>query len=70
MGLSMFKQDIHFVEWWTWDLETGEIGTRKAMELYDLNADPDENHNIAAEVEDQAILFVGVQSKAASDALI
>ena len=51
MGLSMINQRHHYVEWWTWDHVAGKTGSKVATELYDLQADPLENTNIAASAD-------------------
>ncbi len=47
MGLSMVTPRFHYVEWREWDDSTKSVGALSAVELYDLQADPDENTNIA-----------------------
>ena len=47
MGLSMVTDRYHFVEWRTWDHVMGIAGEVAAIELYDQQADPGENTNIA-----------------------
>jgi iduronate 2-sulfatase len=47
MGLSMVTARYHYVEWRTWDHVAGVAGELIATELYDQQADPDENTNIA-----------------------
>jgi iduronate 2-sulfatase len=47
MGLSMVTPQYHYVEWRNWDHLTGVVGELAAIELYDQQADPDENKNIA-----------------------
>ncbi len=48
MGYSMTTARYHFVEWHTWDNVTGQAGEVVACELYDLQADREENTNIYA----------------------
>jgi arylsulfatase A-like enzyme len=47
MGYSMITETYHYVEWYTWDNQDKEAGTLEAVELYDLESDPDENRNLA-----------------------
>lgn len=47
MGLSMTTQQYHYVEWRQWDDANKAVGELVATELYDLQADPEENTNIA-----------------------
>ncbi|MCA9190163.1 MAG: sulfatase [Planctomycetales bacterium] len=47
MGLSMVTPRYHYVEWHHWDLENESVGDLVAVELYDFQADPEENANIA-----------------------
>ncbi len=47
MGLSMVTSRYHYVEWREWDDDQKSVGELSAVELYDLNTDPDENQNIA-----------------------
>jgi iduronate 2-sulfatase len=47
MGYSMFTDSHHLVEWRHWNHTSGIAGERAAVELYDLEVDPDENINIA-----------------------
>ncbi len=49
MGYSMKTTTQHYIEWYEWDHIKGEKGEFKAVELYDLIIDPDENRNIANE---------------------
>jgi arylsulfatase A-like enzyme len=47
MGLSMVTSRYHYVEWRTWNDREKTVGELAAVELYDQQADPDENANIA-----------------------
>ena len=47
MGYSMITDVYHYVEWYTWDFQKKQAGELKAVELYDLEADPAENRNLA-----------------------
>ena len=47
MGFSMVTARYHYVEWKYWDHVQGLAGNEVlAVELYDLQADPDENVNV------------------------
>jgi arylsulfatase A-like enzyme len=48
MGSSMVTRRYHYVEWYPWDDATKTAGDQVAVELYDLDADPEENINLAA----------------------
>jgi arylsulfatase A-like enzyme len=56
MGYSMVTSRYHFVEWYPWDDTTNTAGELVAVELYDLEADPDENINIAGDPENAEIV--------------
>jgi iduronate 2-sulfatase len=47
MGLSIVTSRYHYVEWREWNHVTGVAGDLAALELYDQQADPHENTNIA-----------------------
>lgn len=48
MGFSMVTPKYHYVQWRNWDHMKGLAGTNiAAEELYDLQADPQENENVA-----------------------
>jgi hypothetical protein len=47
MGYSMVTPRYHYVEWRYWDNVKKVAGGLAAVELYDRQADPDENTNIA-----------------------
>jgi arylsulfatase A-like enzyme len=48
MGFSMVTDRYHYVEWRSWDHVKGIAGTKVlAVELYDLQEDPEENTNVA-----------------------
>ena len=51
MGYSMVTDRYHYVEWYTFDDATKTAGDQVAVELYDNQADPDENINLAANPE-------------------
>ncbi len=51
MGYSMVTSQYHYVEWYHWSDETKTAGEPAGIELYDLQADPDENTNIAGHPE-------------------
>ena len=47
MGYSMVTPRYHYVEWRHWDNDRKKAGELAAVELYDNQADPDENKNMA-----------------------
>ena len=47
MGYSMNTPKYHYIEWYTWDHESGEKGVLQNVELYDRIKDPLETKNIA-----------------------
>ena len=47
MGLSMVTSRYHLVEWREWNDRRKTVGDLVAVELYDLQSDPDEDTNIA-----------------------
>lgn len=47
MGLSMVTERFHYVEWKTWNHVAGIAGDLVAVELYDLQSDPEENTSVA-----------------------
>jgi iduronate 2-sulfatase len=51
MGYSMVTSRYHYVEWYHWDDPTKTAGDLAAVELYDLQSDPDETTNIAGHPE-------------------
>lgn len=64
MGLSMVTSRHHYVEWRTWDDGKKIVGELAAVELYDLQTDPNENVNIAGTPEGkQLITKMSVQLK-------
>ena len=50
MGYSLNTKDYHYIEWYTWNHETGTKGELKAVELYDRRLDPFEQINIADKI--------------------
>lgn len=56
MGYSMFTDRHHLVEWRRWDHLAGKAGDSVAIELYDLQVDPDENVNLAQDRETQPLV--------------
>ncbi len=52
MGYSINTKKYHYIEWYTWDHETGTRGELKNKELFDSENDPNETVNIA---EDQKL---------------
>lgn len=56
MGLSMVTRKYHYVEWRTWDHLKGVAGELKAIELYDQQADPQENINVSGLKENEKII--------------
>ncbi len=50
MGYSMQTEQFHYIEWYEWDNETKTKGALKARELYDHEADAEENINVADKV--------------------
>ncbi len=47
MGYSINTTKYHFIEWYSWDAETGTRGELKSYELYDKEHDPYETQNLA-----------------------
>jgi len=56
MGYSMTTDKFHYVEWYIWDNEKKVKGDYVTCELYDATIDPDENINIAGEIENAEII--------------
>jgi iduronate 2-sulfatase len=56
MGYSMVTERYHYVEWRHWDNDRKLAGEVAAVELYDNQADPDENRNIAGFPENAGIV--------------
>ncbi len=56
MGYSMVTERYHYVEWRHWDNDLKLAGEVAAVELYDNQADPDENRNIAGLPENAGIV--------------
>ena len=56
MGYSMVTERYHYVEWYHWDHATKTAGERAAVELYDLEKDPDENVNVAGRQENAEVV--------------
>ena len=56
MGYSMVTATHHYVEWRPWDHDTKTAGDLVAVELYDLEADPEENVNVAGSPENAALI--------------
>ncbi len=56
MGNSMVTSRYHYVEWYPWDDATKTGGDIVAIELYDLDSDPEENINIAGQADQASIV--------------
>lgn len=56
MGYSIKTKDHHYVEWYIWNNETKKREEYVTAELYDSKSDPEENTNIASQVENQEIV--------------
>ena len=56
MGYSIVTRRYHYVEWRYWDNHNKVAGKLAAVELYDNQADPEENINIAGIPENKAIV--------------
>lgn len=56
MGYSMKTKLYHYVEWRYWDNDKKLAGDLAAIELYDNQADADENINIAGNPENKEII--------------
>jgi iduronate 2-sulfatase len=56
MGFSMVTARHHYVEWRSWDNDKKIAGDLAAVELYDNQADPDENFNIAVRSENAGLV--------------
>lgn len=51
MGYSINTSSYHYIEWYTWDPETGTKGDPMGVELYDRENDPHEKKNMAGDPE-------------------
>ena len=56
MGSSLEAERYHYIEWRTWDHIKEVEGELKAVELYDLQSDPQENVNIADDPANQTVI--------------
>ena len=56
MGLSMVTSRYHYVQWQDWDDDKKLTGDLQAVELYDLEIDPNENQNIANTVDGKRLI--------------
>lgn len=56
MGYSIKTKAYHYVAWYYWNNETKERGEFVTHELYDSQADPDENINIADKEENKELI--------------
>ena len=56
MGHSMVTERYHYVEWRPWDHDSKTAGDLVAVELYDLETDPEENVNISGRSENAEIV--------------
>ncbi|MFT6795671.1 MAG: iduronate 2-sulfatase [Maribacter sp.] len=65
MGYSMNTKKYHYIEWYTWDPETGTRGELKSIELFDSENDPNETENIAKEQELKEVI-TGLSKQLAS----
>jgi iduronate 2-sulfatase len=75
MGYSINTKEYHYIEWYTWDPESGTRGELTDTELYDRENDPHETLNIAKDskhiktVEALSKLLAEGWEKAVPDAL-
>jgi iduronate 2-sulfatase len=46
MGYSMVAKRYHYMEWFHWDDQNKTAGEKVGVELYDNQADPDENKEL------------------------
>lgn len=56
MGYSINTKEYHYIEWYTWDPETGTRGEIKSKELFDRLKDPHETTNIANDITQAQIV--------------
>ena len=56
MGYSLNTKDYHYIEWYTWNHNTGLRGEITDVELYDSKNDPHETINIANKKTNKAIV--------------
>jgi iduronate 2-sulfatase len=57
MGYAMRTHRYHYIEWHSWNPETHTAGEAiKAVELYDLQKDPQETVNLAEKAGNQALI--------------
>ncbi|NJN41511.1 MAG: sulfatase, partial [Flammeovirgaceae bacterium] len=56
MGYSMITDRYHYVEWYGWDQTNKEVLDFAATELYDLQNDPEENTNMANQIDKKELL--------------
>ncbi len=56
MGYSLNTKKHHYIEWYTWDPETGTRGELKNIELFDSENDPNETVNIAKQQEYKEVI--------------
>lgn len=56
MGYSINTGQFHYIEWYTWDAETGTRGDLTDRELYHSLKDPYETVNVAASEEYQTVI--------------
>ena len=56
MGYSMVAERYHYVEWFHWDNEKKIAYDQVGVELYDNQADPEENVNIAEKPENAELI--------------
>ncbi|KKO06411.1 hypothetical protein LCGC14_0068310 [marine sediment metagenome] len=56
MGYSINTKKHHYIEWYSWNPETGTRGDQKDVELYDIESDPNEFVNIASNSNQKKIV--------------
>jgi len=56
MGYSINTKEYHYIEWYTWDAETGTKGEFKDAELYDRLNDPQERVNIVGQTSHKQVV--------------
>lgn len=56
MGYSIRTDRYRYVEWYYWNMDEKSRGDLAARELYDHSTDPEENINIASDLENEVLL--------------
>lgn len=56
MGYSINTEDYHYIEWYTWDAETGTRGDYVSAELYNSKTDANETVNVIDVAENKEVI--------------